>query len=259
MTSTQIAKKPSTSSPTVMQPMLWDAYRRMMSACVNGEVPYDRALTSADRAHLANRVSMIDAWFAPSGKDAAKEHVQMLFAVMPRQAQSDIGVKLAIEIFAADLADLPLFALSKSCERFRRGEAGDSKFAPTIGQIREDVRRLTFDLDRERAEIKTVLAAKVLAPPPPTSEARARVREAADRIIREFAAPEKGGHPFDTMSAKKVAKVDKDLAEEIAAHHLAKADELKGRFSSAPLTVSDELRRSNAVRAGQIQNVPLDE
>lgn len=182
MANQQLTKKQGYSSPTVIPSLLWRHYRYSLSACVNGEIPHDRALEPEVRKSLENRLNLIKAWFAPAGEEGVKEHIAILFTVMSHRQFAEMDGKILIRVYMADLADLPAFALQRACERFRKGEAGDGKWAPSIGELRAETRRLCEDLEREKAEIITVLSAKVLSPPPKKS-----IKEAADKLMAELA------------------------------------------------------------------------
>lgn len=182
MASQQLTKKPGFSSPTVIPDRLWRNYRYSLSACVNGEIPHDRALEPEARSGLDNRLNLIKAWLGPAGEEAVKEPVMMLFAVMAHSKLGEMDSKILLRVYMSDLADLPAFAIHKACERYRKGEVGDGKWMPGIGELRTEARKACEDLEREKAEITTVLTAKVLAPPPKKS-----IKEAADKLVAELA------------------------------------------------------------------------
>jgi hypothetical protein len=230
MATQQLTKKQGFSSPTAIPALLWKHYRYSLSACIHGEIPHDRALEPEARKSLENRLSLIKAWFAPAGEDNVKDHIAILFTVMAHRQFAEMDSKILIRVYMADLADLPAFALQRACERFRKGEAGDGKWVPSIGELRAETRRLCEDLEREKAEIVTVLTARVLAPPPKTS-----IKDLADKILSELS---------DRNAAKRTqTREEAEAAVAAGFPHLRK-----------PLTVSDELRHTNALRTAALLN-----
>lgn len=57
------------------------------------------------------------------------------FAVMAGRGQSDGDAKTIIAIYLEDLIELPTQRVIEALGDFRRGAAGDGKWAPTVGQI----------------------------------------------------------------------------------------------------------------------------
>ena len=235
MASQQLTKAPAYSVPNQMPPTLWNHFRYSLNGCIGGEVPHDRALEVGDRQMLDGRAKMIEVWLKPSGAASVKEHIAHMFMVMPHRNLGELDGEIMVRIYCNDLGDLPVFAIAQACENFRKGAAGDGKWAPTIAEIRAEVAKIVEPWHRERAEIFIVLGAKPLPPPPKKS-----IKEVADALIAEL------DRKNELSKEALRATAEKDVLEGFP--HLRK-----------PLTVSDELRASNTAHAEELRNAPIDE
>jgi hypothetical protein len=86
---------------------------------------------------------------------------------------------------AADLCEIPLWALVETVRAYRRGEIGAGVTRPTAGQLRKHAEERAAALFVEMRDIERVLAAKVVSEP--TEEDMAR-RAEIGRRLRELGA-----------------------------------------------------------------------
>lgn len=217
--------------------------RFALSATVAGEVPHDRALSDDDRQMLTIRVKRIEAWLAPAEPASIADEVQKLFLSMASRTRSDLDVEMLVRIYINDLNDLPLWAISKACEQFRRGEVGDAKWAPTQAEIRQVAVRLTANVMNERDEAQRVLSAKVLPPAEKVS-----IRGAADRLLAEMAHPDPLDKRLKIMPDARGITDPKAKAAAIAANE-ARTNQLKAEYAANPIEASPYLRAQAKARA----------
>ena len=84
------------------------------------------------------------------------------------------------QLRAADLAEVPLWALVETVRAFRRGEIGAGLIRPTAGQLRKQAEERAAALFVELRDVERVLAAPVALEP--TEDDLARKRELARRM-----------------------------------------------------------------------------
>lgn len=143
------------------------------------ELPADRAPSAEIRHALQARAVALADCLRPAGVARAQQEVAALIGLRPiRGDATDLRAVLAI--YGADLADLPLFALSAACADFRQGRAGDGEWAPTQAQIRVQALKHLQPIAKERREIEAVLTARIqgaVASPERRAQVNAHVAE----------------------------------------------------------------------------------
>lgn len=145
----------------------YHALRVALSAAIpvglGHEIPADRALNPDIRRALEQRAAILAESLRPVGSIRAQQEIAALLGNRGVRGDAD-DMAAMLEIYGADLADLPLFALSKACADFRQGRVGDTKWAPNQGEIRVEALKLVHAVAKEKREIETVLRARIQAP-----------------------------------------------------------------------------------------------
>jgi hypothetical protein len=147
----------------------------------------DSAPTVDERAGLARREERLAAWLAPAGEKAILPHISSLMLSMHHKSEDEEARTILQRIWAADLADLPLFAVERACADFRQGRAGDGKWLPTQAEVRRVALQHAEKLRKEHAEVRAVLTARVVEKPRDEAE-RKRIADEARAEIRKAAA-----------------------------------------------------------------------
>ncbi len=75
-----------------------------------------------------------------------------MLCTMPSRSGSVVDAKAVTRIYADDLADLPPAEVREAIRGFRRGELGDLRWAPTVGEIRMAVLRRLGQAPEQLAE-----------------------------------------------------------------------------------------------------------
>lgn len=102
------------------------------------------------------------------------------------QSETPEDRKVLQRIWAADLADLPLYSVERACADFRQGRAGDGKWLPTQAEVRAVAMRYVEKLRKEQADVLAVLGAEVMQPI--AAEQKGRVLRKWGRIRDEIVA-----------------------------------------------------------------------
>jgi hypothetical protein len=126
-------------------------------------------------------------WLAPSGEDAIRPHVASLVLSLKHRSEDEETSEAKQRIFAADLADLPLFAVEAACADFRQGRAGDGVFMPTQAEVRKVALRRVQKLRDELADVRSILAAEVVEPVR-SEKSRKEIADECRRMVSEAAA-----------------------------------------------------------------------
>jgi hypothetical protein len=126
-------------------------------------------------------------WLAPAGEKAIVPYISSLMLSLKHQSEDEEARKVLQRIWAADLADLPLFAVERACADFRQGRAGDGKWLPTQAEVRRVALRHAETFRKERSDVLAVLAARVVEKPRDEAE-RKRLADKARAMVRRAAA-----------------------------------------------------------------------
>jgi hypothetical protein len=139
----------------------------------------------AMRGEMVARVEEIGSAMQPIGERGAMREVVGLLSVMALRNASETEASALMAVYAADLAELPPFALAEACRAYRRGTLGDGKWAPTPGEIYQAALSFMAGPIKERNEIRSILLAKVEQPkisPERRAELAAEMRRVADSL-----------------------------------------------------------------------------
>lgn len=116
-----------------------------------------RVVPAEDRASLQGHLDKLNLWFDGSDPEDIVPQVSMLRSVMSR-AQTDGGdEKRALLVFARVLSELPLWAISRACDDYLTGRAGDGRFAPTPAEISARCRVLMARYVEDKIKIERAL------------------------------------------------------------------------------------------------------
>lgn len=126
-------------------------------------------------------------WLSPAGEKAIVPHISSLMLSLKHENEDEAARKIRQRIWAADLADLPLFAVERACADFRQGRAGDGKWLPTQAEVRRVALQYAETFRKERSDVRAVLTARVVEKPRNESE-RKRLAEEARAMVRRAAA-----------------------------------------------------------------------
>jgi hypothetical protein len=140
------------------------------------------APTEDERQLLAVRQQELQFSLAPAGEDAIRPHIASVMVSLKHSSESAEDRAAIQRIFAADLADLPLFAIEHACKAFRQGKAGDGHWMPTQAEIRRVAEAQVHQFRQEQEAIKTVLAAIVVTTEDLDAQSRKRGLERWDKI-----------------------------------------------------------------------------
>jgi hypothetical protein len=124
----------------------------------------------------------------PIGERGAMREVVGLLSVMALRNASEAEASALMAVYAADLAELPPFALAEACRAYRRGTLGDGKWAPTPGEIYQAALKFMEAPVKERREITSILLAKV-EEPQITTERKAELVAEMRRVMEAMRAP----------------------------------------------------------------------
>lgn len=114
----------------------------------------DRRPPLAVMERLRQRLAVVSGpTCAEAPSDVAME-LSRAFAVMPAHGANPA---LRAQVYLEELGDLPAWAIALIVRKYVRGELGNSKFAPTIAEIREHVAKIAAPVKRERDRIEKVL------------------------------------------------------------------------------------------------------
>jgi hypothetical protein len=104
-----------------------------------------------------------------------------------RSQSGSAGDQAAIQrIFAADLADLPLFAVEAACKDYRLGKAGDGHWMPTQAEIRRVAESYCSSAVEEAKDIRNILTADIIPETTIDENRRRMALERWDRIKSDF-------------------------------------------------------------------------
>lgn len=222
------------------------AHDRLTPVGLGHEIAAVDAPTPETRCDLEIRAAALDHRLRPAGDTLIDDITSIL--MMPGRT-ADVGdVKARMRMYEADLADLPLAAVSKACADFRQGRVGDG-WRPTQAEIRKRAGRHSEHLAIERAQIRALLCAVVVTIPgdPERDKAIAdKLRQVARSVLAEGRAAEakrRGGLNEVAAPSPPMSKISASEAEA----RLAALRAVPGR----PVTLSAAVRRSTLAAQGR--------
>lgn len=180
---------------------------------------------------FARRRNELVGWLRPAGEEAIRAHISSLFASLRHRLDTAADESAMQRIFAADLADMPLFAIEAACRDFRQGKAGDGHWLPTQAEIRRAANEYARKWQDEYGELRQVIEAKVvpnlefIAP-----ERRARNAKWARGVAAEIAANASLGR---APRAKPLSDITPDEAE-------SNLTRLVSEYPGRPVALSEE-------------------
>jgi len=185
MTSLEVVSKPSPPAPLCasLDVALARLTNAVSSSTTAGTIPIADAPSAPLRQALSDRRAELAPWLGASAAQAVVREVAGLFTGLRSRGGDERDLAIRIDLFASDLAGVPLWALTKACASFRRGEAGDGHWLPTSGDVRIVAMRHVDGLAREARAIDRVLAAKPVAERS-SPERRAELAAEARRMFR---------------------------------------------------------------------------
>lgn len=140
-----------------------------------------------ERASLKGRALELEHSLGSAGGEAVRPHVAALMLSLRQAGESAEDRAILQDLYAIDLADLPLFAIEAACSDFRKGAAGDGKWLPTQAQVREVAMRYVKPWADELRQVNAVLSAEIVPDDDVADEARARVADRAKRLVKDLA------------------------------------------------------------------------
>ena len=160
------------------------------------ELPASRAPTPAERGALTARVDRLREALRPAGRDEAARMVAALFATIPvGRAEAETTAE-QIKLYAASLAELPVWAVASAC----RGHVDSgAAFRPAAGELLKRGRTACAAARAEAARIGQVLGAKVVGEV--SAEERARIAGRFRAELLEALAP-KPPQSFDGLGMR---------------------------------------------------------
>lgn len=196
-------------------------------------MPAGRSPTSAQREALGARSAELVAWLSPPPAQSIRVEVAALFGVMASRGGDEIDLRARLEIYVADLASLPMFALRAAFHAYRTGRLGDGKWLPTPGELRIAAEGYARHLVDEQAKIRKVLTAQIIPDPVVSPERKAATLAMVRATVEEMRANEPTRLPRDSRLP---TKLEAEAALELHA------------IAPKPLPpMSDDLRRKLGV------------
>ena len=175
---------------TPMSPRLACQLAVMDNACDPSRdgwrIALSRAPSTEQRQALEMRQAELDARLAPASPRDVKLEIAGLLCVMAAKSQSDDEARALLEIYASDLAGLPMFAIAAACQAFRRGEIGDGTWAPKPGRLRQVAVGYARQSIEERTRVRKVLTAIVVDDSPPDPARKAAALALARKVMGEM-------------------------------------------------------------------------
>ena len=124
------------------------------------ELPASRAPTVAERGALTARADRLREALLPAGPDEAARMVAALFATIPVGRAEAETTAAQIRLYAATLAELPIWAIAAAC----RGHVDSgSEFRPAAGALLKRGRAAAMAARGEAIRIEHVLGARIVA------------------------------------------------------------------------------------------------
>ena len=112
-----------------------------------------------------------------------KTALAMLVAALARRNASEVDNAAWVKVSLHDLSDLPVEAVERACDEFRRGTLGDGVWCPTSAQIRQEALKIA-----ERSERGAPPGTLMI----PDEHAMADIRKEARKIASHAGLPERG-------------------------------------------------------------------
>lgn len=187
LTETTVASLPSPLSPAVARGIAMLVSKLappITPSCSTYSIAVADAPSPETRDGLERRMLRLDSWLQPAGPKRTLVEVTALFTAMARSSGDATKADAELNIYVADLADLPFFALSEACKAFRQGIVGDGKWVPKPGEIRIEAAKRVASLAKERREIAAILEAKIVDAAP-SEDRRKAVADMARQVARE--------------------------------------------------------------------------
>jgi hypothetical protein len=242
-TGQEISKVQTTirAAPRSTSIQLANALSIALNALVGGGMT-EAALPSGARLGLETRSRELAAALAPPRPEKVRSLLAQL-GTLPSRDEDDPTVRLMlVEQYVVACSDVPEWALEWAVWAFIKNEAGGSQFRPTAGELRSFAMRRVSDVIAERQKIESVLRAPApvkLIGPEDRKRMADMLREAAEAFrMRDLEVEQKRG-----ARELEVVRRAQETIEEAA----RKVDDAFSHIQG-PLTVSDELRVSNASR-----------
>ncbi len=189
---------------------------------------------SALRSDMAARVRQIEGWLSPAGESLAASEVASIFAVMAVKGMGDGEADAMMAVYVADLSDLPYFALAGACKRFRKGEIGDGKWAPTPGEICQEAQRLLDAPLAEKFDLTAILSAEVQSPQV-SPERKAELLAEKDALLASLRFSGKVEPPAIDVRAVPEPARKKTICETI----MADLEQKRADYAASPVSLSD--------------------
>lgn len=185
MSQLEIAPKPSPPAPLCasLDVALGRLTNAVSSSTPSGTIPAVDAPSPPLRQALSDRRAELAPWLRSAAPQAVVREVAGLFTGLRSRGGDERDLAMRIDLFASDLAGVPLWALTKASASFRRGEAGDGHWLPTSGDVRIVAMQHVDGLAREARAIDLVLNAKPVAERS-SPERRAELAAEARRMFR---------------------------------------------------------------------------
>ncbi len=128
----------------------------------NGKVTARGALTANVRRQLEDRFKSLREYLAPCSREEIVRDLSRVFIALACKGEDGIDAQTRAFVYADVLRDLPPFAVSKACDDYCHGRAGDRKWAPTAAELKAVAENHAAPLKREFDRIKRALAAEVV-------------------------------------------------------------------------------------------------
>lgn len=215
--------------------LLVTAIREMEISCTNS-ISERFAPTPTVRRALVMRVSALELALVPAPPEMIAATVTAMLVAFRSAREGEEDAEAIVSLYVYDLADQPLWAITRACEAFRRGtvEGASLDFAPGVPRLLQEVRMQVARQRYELRRIAKVLAAKVVPDPIPIDPAKAI--QMAEDCKREIAAAA-AARTLDA-NEKREKRAANERAERAAA--MADLESRKARNSLTPAAAEPE-------------------
>lgn len=167
---------------------------RLPEKDLEGRTLLRRSLAEAERASLRARSRALDPWIVKPREGEIEPLLLELSVGLQGRAESEEDAAIRVSHYAEILADTPLWAIKRACDRFDRGEVSHDELGerlpllrgrfPSTAHLYRIASAIARHVFHERITIHEVLNGVVARSGPATEEERAEVEAAREAFTR---------------------------------------------------------------------------
>jgi hypothetical protein len=143
--------------------------------------------TETDRASIASEIAGIERALAPGDRQQIIALIAGMMLAFPVAGADEETIGSRLDIYAANVADLPAWAVDAGCQSLMRGTAGGkAAYLPSAPELRIKAVEATAPHRAMIAKLNRVLAAEPMQRVTRTPEARERMAQKAGDWLAKF-------------------------------------------------------------------------